>query len=823
MGFPAWLVLAGVVLACAPARAATLDADRKDCGQSQNRDKAIVGCTGLIGRSAALGLPERALAYKNRGNAHEGKGELALAIEDYDAAIRLAPRDQELKDKRGAVRLPVDRASCLQTADRDLQIRGCSAVLAHNYMQGADDQAWAYKNRGNAYFVGKGDLDFALADVDAWIRYASNKADAYAARGDIYKAKGEVDRAIADYDVAIRLDPYNQEAKDKRIAAKLAADRASCLQTADRDLQISGCTAVLAHRDMQGADDQAWAYKNRGRAYGVGKGDLDHALADVDAWIRNAPNEADAYAGRGEIFMEKGEVDRGIADLDAAIRLNPADKRLRDKRLEAAFAKGDYDFVLAACGDSLRLDAMDKDAVNCRARAYYLKGDFARSIAEISQGTGASPADPATLADRIFADIATGNHDRALAELDQMRKAKGFNGLTVFLEEIVLWRAGQPSRLQAHIADIDDMDKGIKPIFKAWLGELSPQEVLAAVKTGNERELCETSFLLGARDIIQGDRALGLARIQCFAPNRAGTFNAEKVYKAILFTTLASAPIPAPAIKPDSTAASATAATVTVAKADPEPAKVSPAIPAAAPCASLGKRVALVVGNSAYPQAAALANPVNDANDVASLLREKLCFTVIEARDATRDAFSDRIGSFAEAAIGADVALFYYAGHGMQFEQTNYLLPIDAKLTNEYEAIHGNISAQDIISLLEARAKVTLVFLDACRSNPIEDNFRKRMAIVGRGGGSRGLAPMAISSAETLVVFATRPNQQAEDGAGRNSPFTQAFLENIATPGKDIELVMRDVAAAVRVKTNGKQTPQRLTELEHGLMLLPMR
>ena len=198
------------------------------------------------------------------------------------------------------------------------------------------------------------------------------------------------------------------------------------------------------------------------------------------------------------------------------------------------------------------------------------------------------------------------------------------------------------------------------------------------------------------------------------------------------------------------------------------------------------KRVALVVGNAAYPGAALLANPANDAEDVADLLQRKLCFRVILAKDATLAAFSRKIGEFAEAAEGAEVALFYYAGHGMQFQQTNYLLPIDSRLANEYEAMHNNVSAQDVVAMLEQRARFTLVLLDACRNNPIEDDFRRRMSVASRDyGTARGLAPMTTRGGETLVVFATRPNERAADGSGRNSPFTRAFLEHIATPGKD--------------------------------------
>jgi invasion protein IalB len=250
-----------------------------------------------------------------------------------------------------------------------------------------------------------------------------------------------------------------------------------------------------------------------------------------------------------------------------------------------------------------------------------------------------------------------------------------------------------------------------------------------------------------------------------------------------------------------------------------------PPMPARAfSCDKSAKRVGLVVGNSAYADQSALANPVHDADDVSAMLRDKLCFKVIELKDATLAAFTQKIGEFAEAANGADVALFYYSGHGTQFQQTNFLLPVDAKLANEYEAVHGTVSAQDVVAMLESRARFSLVFLDACRDNPLAEDFRRRMKLAQRSiGETRGLARMEAHGSETFIVFATRPNDSAADGGGRNSPFTRAFLENIATPGRDIELVMRDVTARVRELTDGHQVPQRLTELEHGLVLLPSK
>ena len=254
----------------------------------------------------------------------------------------------------------------------------------------------------------------------------------------------------------------------------------------------------------------------------------------------------------------------------------------------------------------------------------------------------------------------------------------------------------------------------------------------------------------------------------------------------------------------------------------------SPVVPAPTPVAAAGcdgsKRVAMVIGEGAYRGSAALANPANDADDIARLLREKLCFQTILVKDADFETLSAGVGELAQAAEGADVALFYFSGHGMQFQQVNYLLPTDARLANEYDLVHRSISAQDIVTLLAARAKVVLVFLDACRSDPIEDDFRRRMAGQHREiAPTRGLAPPVQTGAETMIVYATRPNEIAADGTGRNSPFTHAFLDVFATPDKDIELVLRDMAARVSDLTNGAQVPQRLTELRHGLVLTPRK
>ena len=238
-----------------------------------------------------------------------------------------------------------------------------------------------------------------------------------------------------------------------------------------------------------------------------------------------------------------------------------------------------------------------------------------------------------------------------------------------------------------------------------------------------------------------------------------------------------------------------------LAKAPARPA--APSNPGVASVPS-GKRVALVIGNGAYPGRARLDNPVNDADDVADALG-KVGFDVVRGKDLSLAEFGQTIAAFRDKAAGADVALFYYAGHGMQFDDQNWLLPVDAKAKTLFDARRQFVPLSEAIAEVEARAGTTLVFLDSCRDNPLEEDLKASFKSQGRGyGDTRGLARPDIKSPQTLVVFATRPNTTAADGQGRNSPFTEAFLQHVATPGVEIEVLMKRVSAAVASKTRAE-------------------
>jgi hypothetical protein len=240
-----------------------------------------------------------------------------------------------------------------------------------------------------------------------------------------------------------------------------------------------------------------------------------------------------------------------------------------------------------------------------------------------------------------------------------------------------------------------------------------------------------------------------------------------------------------------------------------------------ADAAKADKRVAFVVGNGAYKNVAPLPNPAVDAKSMAKLLRN-VGFDVVEGANLTRDKMTERLIEFGKKAEGADVALFFYAGHGIAVNGTNYLLPVDADLKSEMDVKLGAAINVDLtLEQTMADAKVKLVFLDACRDNPFAAKIRSAKATRSVSVQS-GLAEMK-SGEGTLIAFATGPGQTALDGeVGTNSPFTRALMANIASPGVEIQQAMTKVRAQVNEETNKGQLPWGHTNLIGSVYLNPV-
>lgn len=230
------------------------------------------------------------------------------------------------------------------------------------------------------------------------------------------------------------------------------------------------------------------------------------------------------------------------------------------------------------------------------------------------------------------------------------------------------------------------------------------------------------------------------------------------------------------------------------------------------------KKVALVIGNAAYEKASVLKNPRNDAADLTKKL-ESLEFKVFTGLDLGHRAMRRTVEKFLQSLSDAEVALFFYAGHALQVNGQNYLVPVDAELQSHLDLNFETIPINFVLSNMEQFVKTNIVFLDACRDNPLSKNLSRSMgtrsAAVGQGLASIG------TGVGTLVGFATEPGNVALDGIGRNSPYTTALLEHLGTPGEGLVRNLVNVRNAVLSATGGKQVPWEHSSLTGEVVLQP--
>ena len=220
--------------------------------------------------------------------------------------------------------------------------------------------------------------------------------------------------------------------------------------------------------------------------------------------------------------------------------------------------------------------------------------------------------------------------------------------------------------------------------------------------------------------------------------------------------------------------------------------------------AGAAKRVALVIGNSGYLHTPRLENPRNDAIDISSALR-KLRFEIIEGFDLGKTAFERKIRDFAAALRGAEAGVFFYAGHGLQVAGQNFLVPVDAALSTADALDFEMIRLEIIHRTMEREANTNIIFLDACRNNPLARNLARAMGTRSAEIG-HGLAPVE-SGVGTLISFSTQPGNVALDGVGRNSPFAGALVKHMTTGSDDLSAILINVRNDVMKETQRKQIP----------------
>jgi uncharacterized caspase-like protein len=223
--------------------------------------------------------------------------------------------------------------------------------------------------------------------------------------------------------------------------------------------------------------------------------------------------------------------------------------------------------------------------------------------------------------------------------------------------------------------------------------------------------------------------------------------------------------------------------------------------------------VALVIGNGAYAHVTPLPNPVNDARSITRSLRG-IGFAVSEGIDLDRAAMQTTIREFLREAATAQVAVVYYAGHGVQVEGRNYLVPVDVQFQATGRMTDAMVEMDTIMAGLDDQVRTNILIMDACRNNPMATSATTQVASANRGiqAGTGLAAPASLGAgstlgAGTLIAYATAPGQVALDGEGVNSPFSAALSRHIGTPGLEVQQMLTRVRAEVVAATKSRQVP----------------
>jgi tetratricopeptide (TPR) repeat protein len=567
-------------------------------------------------------------------------------------------------------------------------------------------------------------------------------------------------------------------------------DLKSCDQSADWDRKIAGCTKLLAAPQLPPAA-LSTIYAARGTGWAA-KNDFARAIVDFDQSLRLNPKNLVALINRGAAWLLRGETDKAIADLDAAAQLDPKNPAIFSSRGALWRQLRAFDKSIADLNEAIRLDPKQSQAYNNRALTWRDAGDYDRAIADLNEAIRLNPADDKAYGNRGNLWRLKGDLVKALADLDtQIRlHPKDSIGLTL---------RGDTYR---YMGDLDHALADYNAALK-----IEPDAI--SIFTGRGLTYEKAGDLVRAREDFKRTLAspeqlrIDTTRASLeTARSRLAAYDSGDVQPTI------------PAAPPRVTSETSIPTPVVSAPILTKP--VAP--PAAQAAVTQGRRIALVIGNSAYKNVPVLTNPQNDAAAIATSLRNIGFDNVPLAVDATREKLIDALRAFADEAEKADWAMVYYAGHGIEVNGQNYLIPTDSKLATDRDVQFEAIPLDQVMAALEGAKKLKLVLLDACRDNPFAPQMRRTaapaaVAAVSSAGGSissrsigRGLGEVKVQGA-SLVVFAAKHGETALDGEGGNSPFAVAMVQRIATPGVEINKIFRLVRDDVMEATAGRQEP----------------
>lgn len=503
---------------------------------------------------------------------------------------------------------------------------------------------------------------------------------------------------------------------------------------------------------------------------------------------------ATIYFWRAVGWNKKGNYAQVISDATEAIRLKPS-TAVYNLRGSAYYDKGEYDIAISDFDDALRMGPASGIIYHNRGNAWRGKGDYAKAIADYDAAIKAGPKSAFSYQNRGICRLALGDLDAALADINEAVRIDPSLPQPL-INRGVIWRAK------------GDIERAITDTTEAI--RLAKAKVPANIMTPPGSVLISAYTQRGLAYEAKGDAEHAkqdYAAVLEGQASDAGSKANQATAKVRLSLLQEAAAAPRKAAEAPAAAPSGSAAPTAVTAA---PAAPAPATPAAQDAAGV-RRVALVIGNGAYAHVRPLPNPTNDARAVAKSLRE-IGFTVSEGLDLEREAMQRTIHDFLREATRSQVAVVYYAGHGVQIDGRNYLVPIDIAFKEGGRLTDAMVDMDTIMAGLDDQIRTNILILDACRNNPMAPQLAS-------AGPSRGIeaspglaAPTSLGAgstlgAGTLIAFATAPGQVALDGEGANSPFSAALSRHVGTPGLEVQQMLTRVRAEVVAATKGKQVP----------------
>jgi tetratricopeptide (TPR) repeat protein len=587
--------------------------------------------------------------------------------------------------------------------------------------------------------------------------------------------------------------------------------------------QIDACAALIA----AGRGNVAEYHYARGAAL-LDKRDCDGALADFDAAVRLNPNDPAYHGGRGLVFYQcKHDYRQALDAFSQVVRVTPNDAAAWDIRSNCKKLLGDLDGAIADDTRAIQLDPKTAMYHGNRAIAYQEKGDRVNALADFNFEVQASPNSSPAIGNRglFFLDI--GQPDLAIADFSAAIRFDP-NSSKAYANRAEAFR--QKGDLDHAL---DDLAQAIRINPRDPLNFARRADVLRYGGDFRDAIAEDDRALALDGDYIPGFAGRGLsferlgdvaqAKIEFTRAVASKSYLANLDYsKSALETARArlaalESGTPPPQIPP---APRKSERDNSIPTPVPVIAPVSPELKQST-IASQGRRIALVIGNSNYQNVIKLDNPKKDAELVATSLRNAGFAAVTVLIDAPRAKLLEALHSFADDANAADWAVVYYAGHGVEVNGTNFLIPIDAKIASGSDLASQAVPASEIIAAEAGARKLKLVVLDACRDNPFPAPDQPPPAVVASAAPpasdaarslartlaqGRGLAAIK-ADAGTLIVFAAKEGQTALDGDGDDSPFAIAVAQRIATPGVEINKLFRLVRDDVMEATAGRQEP----------------